>query len=102
MYDDLLLKIDEVAERILTLEHSPTHSYSNYIKQSDIKEVVDLSNGKEAVQHILNSFAVILEKQRSILKLAGESNDEGTVALMSEYISEQEKLTWMYRSYLGK
>lgn len=102
MYDDLLLKIDEVAERILTLEHAPLHSYSVYIKQSEIKEVQDLSDGKEAVKHILDSFAIILEKQRDILKLAGESNDEGTVALMSEYISEQEKTTWMYRSYLGK
>jgi starvation-inducible DNA-binding protein len=102
MYDDLLLKIDEVAERILTLEHDPLHSYSVYIKQSEIKEVQDLSDGKEAVKHILDSFAIILEKQRDILKLAGESNDEGTVALMSEYISEQEKTTWMYRSYLGK
>jgi starvation-inducible DNA-binding protein len=102
MYDDLLVKIDEIAERILTLEHDPLHSYSVYIKHSEINEVQDLSDGKEAVKHILDSFAIILKKQRDILKLAGENNDEGTVALMSEYISEQEKTTWMYRSYLGK
>ena len=27
LYDDLFVKIDEVAERILTLEHSPLHRF---------------------------------------------------------------------------
>jgi starvation-inducible DNA-binding protein len=33
LYNDLLLKIDEVAERILTLGHSPLHNFSDYRKQ---------------------------------------------------------------------
>ncbi|MCH2455246.1 MAG: DNA starvation/stationary phase protection protein, partial [Idiomarina sp.] len=33
-YDDLLLKIDEIAERILTLGQRPQHAYSTYIKNS--------------------------------------------------------------------
>jgi starvation-inducible DNA-binding protein len=32
--------------------------------------------------------------------LAGELNDEGTNALMSDYIREQEKTVWMLSSYL--
>ena len=30
LYNDLLLKIDEVAERILTLGHAPKHNYTDY------------------------------------------------------------------------
>ena len=30
-----------------------------------------------------------------------EAGDEGTNALMSDYIREQEKMVWMYRAYLG-
>jgi starvation-inducible DNA-binding protein len=37
-----------------------------------------------------------------LLHLAGDADDEGTVALMSDYISQQEKTVWMYRSYLGQ
>ena len=30
LYNDLVLKIDEIAERILTLGHTPNHNYSDY------------------------------------------------------------------------
>ncbi|WP_404365233.1 Dps family protein [Marinobacter sp.] len=102
LYDDLLLKIDEIAERVLTLGHRPAHAYSTYIERSDIPERKDVHSGKEAVQNIVESFASLIRKQRELLSLAGDAEDEGTVALMSDYISQQEKLTWMYRSYLGQ
>ena len=31
-YDDAVIKIDEIAERILTLESEPLHTFSDYIK----------------------------------------------------------------------
>lgn len=102
LYDDLLLKIDEVAERILTLGHRPAHAYSTYIERSEVEERKDVSDGKTAVGHIVESFAKLIRKQRDILNSAGEADDEGTVALMSDYISQQEKTVWMYRSYLGE
>ncbi|WP_372964707.1 Dps family protein [Marinobacter sp.] len=101
LYNDLLLKVDEIAERVLTLGHTPSHAYSAYIQQSDVAESKDVSNGKEAVKNIVESFGKLIRKQREILNLAGEAEDEGTSALMSDYISQQEKTVWMYRSYLG-
>ncbi len=101
LYDDLLLKVDEVAERVLTLGHRPAHSYSTYIKHSEVPEQKDVADGKTAVGNIVDSFAKLIGKQRELLNLAGEAEDEGTVALMSDYISQQEKTVWMYRSYLG-
>src|SRR5210317_1312583 len=38
LYNDLILKIDEVAERILTLGHTPKHNYADYRTISKIKE----------------------------------------------------------------
>ncbi|HZH37551.1 MAG TPA: ferritin-like domain-containing protein [Flavisolibacter sp.] len=35
-----------------------------------------------------------------LLVAANETGDEGTNALMSDYIREQEKLVWMYSAYL--
>src|SRR5690554_640383 len=102
LYNDLLEKIDEVAERILTLGHRPAHAYSTYIELSSVPERKDVSDGKEAVGHITDSFAKLIGKQRKLLAMAGDADDEGTVALMSDYISQQEKTVWMYRSYLGK
>lgn len=102
LYDDLIIKIDEVAERILTLGYTPEHQYSEYVKVSEISESPKVSDGKKAVDNILNSFKVTLKLQREILDLSDEADDEGTNALMSDYISEQEKLVWMYSSYAGE
>jgi len=102
LYTDLQIKIDEVAERILTLAHPPLHSYTDYLKRSSIKENINISDGKVALQNILDSFEMIITLQREILDLSADANDEGTNALMSDYIREQEKLVWMYSAYLGK
>ena len=102
LYNDLFAKIDEVAERILTLGHTPNHQFSAYQKVSAIKESTEVNNGRKAVQNILDSFEVIIAKQRKILNDSGEMDDEGTNALMSDYISQQEKLVWMYSAYLAK
>ena len=102
LYNDLLLKIDEVAERILTLGHTPEHSYSQYAKISTIKESTKVSDGLIAVGQILEGFKTTIVMQREILVLASAANDEGTNALMSNYIRFQEKQVWMYSSCLKK
>ena len=102
LYNDLLLKIDEVAERILTLGHTPEHNYSIYAKSSTIKESKKVSDGLVAVENILESFKIVIVMQREILALSSDANDEGTNALMSDYIRFQEKQVWMYSSFLKK
>lgn len=101
LYNDLLVKVDEIAERVLTLGHRPAHAFSTYLEKSEVQEKKDVSEGKQAVESIVDSFARLIARQRDILAAAGDANDEGTVALMSDYISQQEKTVWMYRSYLG-
>jgi starvation-inducible DNA-binding protein len=102
LYNDLFLKIDEVAERILTLGHAPDHVFSNYITIAQITESKEVSDGTQAVANILSSFGIIISIQREILVLAADASDEGTNALMSDYIRAQEKLVWMYSAYLNK
>jgi starvation-inducible DNA-binding protein len=102
LYTDALLKIDEIAERILTLGHTPIHSFSDYLKHSSIKENKNVSDGKKAVANVLDGFSALLTLEREILQLSAKVNDEGTNAQMSDYIREQEKLVWMYSSFLNR
>jgi len=101
LYDSLVIKVDEIAERVLTLEGKPVHAFSEYIKIAEVEEVKDVSNGAEAVRSILDTYKLIISMQREILDLAGDAGDEGTSALMSDYIREQEKEVWMYNSFLS-
>ncbi len=100
LYDDLMLKIDELAERILTLGFTPEHRYSEYLKLAEISESNETSDGRKDVEAIMNALKILIAKQREILDLSDEANDEGTNALMSDYIREQEKLAWMYAAFL--
>jgi starvation-inducible DNA-binding protein len=102
LYDDLIIKIDEVAERILTLGHEPEYRYSVYLKTSEIAEAEQTSDGMKDVQSIIDSLSILIKKQRVILDASGEADDEGTNSLMSDYIREQEKLVWMYTAFLNK
>jgi starvation-inducible DNA-binding protein len=102
LYTNLLLKVDEVAERILTLGVTPLHTFEDYLKTSSIKSGKNISQAQPAVQLILDTLQTMLVKQRIILEASADANDEGTNALMSDYIREQEKLVWMYASFLKK
>jgi len=101
LYNDLVLKIDEIAERVVTLGHTPLHSFDDYLKISTIAADKNQSAGKECVKSIVNAFQIVIKKQRDLLALSAKTSDEGTNALMSDYIREQEKHIWMYTSFLG-
>lgn len=100
LYEDAIIKIDEIAERILTLEGEPLHCFSDYITYAKIAEEKRVSNGGIGVQIILINFTTLLHLERDILTLASEAMDEGTVTLISDYISQTEKTIWMLNSYM--
>ena len=102
LYTDLLLKVDEIAERILTLGYRPVHAYSEYVKLSTIPERTNVTDGRQCVQEILEGLSTLIRLERAILDASGDANDEGTNSLMSDYITEQEKTAWMYNSFLGE
>lgn len=100
LYENLFIKIDEVAERIRTLGHTPNHKYSDYQKDAKVKESTEVADGIKDVEDTLESLKIIITLQRELLDLSEDAEDEGTNALMSDYIREQEKLVWMYSAYL--
>lgn len=100
-YNDLLLKVDEIAERVLTLSHRPLHSFSDYLKNSEIKEAVNVTDGKTCVEGLLEGYKLLISMQREVMELAQEANDEGTATLMSDYITQQEKTVWMFSAWMA-
>lgn len=91
LYNDSQIKIDLIAERVLTLGGIPLHTFSDYIEKSILKVGKNISKDTEAIQLIVESLAVLLQLERAVLQKASEINDEGTNTMMSDFISEQEK-----------
>lgn len=100
LYNDSQLKIDLIAERILTLGATPLHTFEDYIANSKLKVGKNIHNDEEAINLILNSLTQLLQVERVILSQSGEINDEGTNSMMSDFIAEQEKTIWMMSAWL--
>jgi starvation-inducible DNA-binding protein len=100
-YNDAVVKVDEIAERILTLEGVPLHTLKDYLDVAKVESAKDITQGHECMRMTLVYFSILLQSERQILSLASDADDEGTASLMSDYISETEKTIWMLKSYLG-
>jgi starvation-inducible DNA-binding protein len=101
-YNNVAEKVDEIAERILMLDGVPAHNFSDYLKVANVKESDYVSEGKKAVYNVLDTFSHLIGAERKVLSLAAEAGDEVTVAMMSDYLREQEKQVWMLTAYLYK
>ena len=99
LYNDSQIKIDLIAERVLTLGGTPLHTFSDYMANSKLKVGKGISKDVEAIQLILDSLSVLLQIERTILTKSNAINDEGTNAMMSDFIAEQEKTIWMMKAW---
>ena len=100
LYNDSQLKIDLIAERVLTLGGTPLHTFADYIENSKLQIGKNISKDVEAIQLILESLSVLLQVERVILAKAADINDEGTNSMMSDFIAEQEKTNWMLKAWM--
>ena len=99
LYNDAQLKVDMIAERILTIGGNPLHTFEDYLKHNKLKVGKSISNDEKAVQLIIDSLSDLLKIERELLNKSDEINDEGTNSLMSDFIAEQEKTIWMMRAW---
>ncbi len=100
-YTDSQVKIDDIAERILTLQGKPLHTFLDYVEKATVPVGKNISNDVKAVELVVNSLSELLKIERNILDISDEADDEGTNSMMSDFIAEQEKTIWMLNSWLG-
>lgn len=101
-YTDANEKIDDIAERILTLRVRPISQLSEYLKVSQISECPEELGHVQMVQEVLNDYSVLIKLGRDVLSAASEAEDEGTIDMLGGYVGDLEKNCWMLSSYLEK
>jgi starvation-inducible DNA-binding protein len=102
LYNDATMKIDLVAERILTLGETPFHTFDDYTKNSKVPVGKNISQDEKAVGLIVDSLIELLKIERDILDKSDKANDEGTNSMVSDFITEQEKTIWMMKAWLNE
>jgi len=53
------------------------------------------------VNLVVESISTLLAQEIVLLEKSGEMCDEGTNSMMSDFIAEQEKTLWMFKSWLN-
>ncbi len=95
MYSDARVKIDEIAERILTLRHRPVSSLHEYLEMSKIKEAGKIEQDRKMVHILLENHKELINCMRTVISVADDAGDEGTIDMIGGFLESLEKTSWM-------
>ncbi|MBY9080414.1 DNA starvation/stationary phase protection protein [Paenibacillus sp. HN-1] len=101
LYDDVTLKMDEVAERLLSIKGTPAATMKEYLEIASIEEATGKEDTRAMVQTLIEDFTTVAEELAEGIELAEEAGDQPTGDLFIKIRSDLEKQSWMLRSFLG-
>ncbi|MEM9849928.1 MAG: DNA starvation/stationary phase protection protein, partial [Bacteroidota bacterium] len=102
LYSDAREKIDELAERILTLREVPVSQFSEYLRRAEVEEAQITHDEYEMVNTILENHSTIIQSCRRVIKEADKSHDEGTIDMIGGFLADLEKQSWMLDAWRAK
>ncbi|HIC45990.1 MAG TPA: DNA starvation/stationary phase protection protein [Methylophaga aminisulfidivorans] len=97
-YTELAVAVDDIAERIRTLDVAAPGTYKAFAELSTIKEVEGVPEAKEMVSLLTHGHEQVVKTCRKVLKLAQEADDESSASLVSDRMRVHEKTAWMLRA----
>jgi starvation-inducible DNA-binding protein len=97
-YVELATAVDDIAERIRTLDVAAPGTYKEFARLSSIKEVEGVPSSTDMVDLLTLGHEQVVKTSRQVLKLAQAADDESTVALVSDRMRIHEKTAWMLRA----
>ena len=97
-YTELAIAVDDIAERIRTLDVVAPGTYKAFAKLTSILEVEDIPEAMKMVDLLTKGHEQVVKTAREVLKLAEDANDESSAALVSDRMRVHEKTAWMLRA----
>jgi starvation-inducible DNA-binding protein len=97
-YTELAVAVDDIAERIRTLDVAAPGTYKEFVKLSSIKEVDGVPESNEMVKLLTKGHEQVIKTAREVLQVAQAADDESTAALVSDRMRVHEKTSWMLRA----
>jgi starvation-inducible DNA-binding protein len=100
MYTDMLDKIDKTAERILSLGFQPLSTLAQFLNNSNLNEPTSYPPPKEMVRFLLDDYQILAPNMRDLIQTAQGVGDEGTSDMVTDFLKDLEKNTWMLNAFL--
>ena len=99
-YNDLALAVDEIAERIRTLDAPAPGSYTAFGRLATIEEENGNPNATTMISNLVADQATISNSARAVIEVAEAAGDQATADLATRRLDVHEKNAWMLRSHL--
>ena len=100
-YTELATAVDEIAERIRSLDVIAPGTYKEFAELSSIEEVSAPLNAENMVRALTSGHEQIVKTCRQALKVAQDADDESSAALVSDRMRLHEKVAWMLRATIA-
>lgn len=100
LYNEAKIAIDEIAERILTLQKRPVSNYSDYLYMSSLTEEKETLRPRDMVEATLRDFDLMIDRMNNLILTAENSNDSATADLITGFQKDVQKAHWMFRAFL--
>ena len=94
-YTELAVAVDDIAERIRTLDVPAPGTYKEFSKLSAVEEVEGVPSAVKMVDLLTKGHEQVVKTSRAVLKLAQAADDESTASLVSDRMRVHEKTAWM-------
>ena len=99
-YTELSTAVDDIAERVRTLDVAAPGTYKEFSRLSSIEEVEGVTGSVEMVELLTRGHEQVIKTSREVLKTAQAFDDESTASLVSDRMRVHEKTAWMLRATL--
>ena len=99
IYQDINERIDELAERIVSIKSKPDSTFTSYLKKSKIEEEFNSKDAKKCSEELLKDIKTITEQEKDIIIIAKNFNDHATEHMLNQYCFKNEKTIWMLDAY---
>ncbi|HVH32822.1 Dps family protein [Tahibacter sp. UC22_41] len=100
-YNELWLALDQVAERIRSLDVVAPGSGAQFAKLSSIKEETGVPEWRDMVAQLVDGHETVARTAREVFQLADKASDQPTADLATQRMQAHEKTAWMLRSLLA-
>ncbi len=97
-YTELAVAVDDIAERIRTLDVPAPGTYKEFAQLSSIEEVEGVPVAGDMVDILTRGHEQVVRTSREVLALSQAADDESTSALVSDRMRIHEKTAWMLRA----
>jgi starvation-inducible DNA-binding protein len=97
-YREQWAALDEIAERIRSLDETVPQGFATFGNQTSIKDGDPEKASPAMIEELVSDHGTVIATLRKAIETADEAGDEATADLLTQRLAAHEKTAWMLRA----